>query len=189
MVALGAMLPAKMSGSAVALGGVFGMRAWAHASLGPSARAHAQAGGKPASWGSAIGTGLGALVLVVGVALWAVLWSPAPLRNWLTDCVTVNGGEVCFEEGARAPDARQVAGSLVALGMHPGDNLSVKVSRPAGAVLVWFMVKDGAWDQDEVVQAFTQIGRKLHAQTFPNEAMELRLADDSWNSRRAIAIE
>lgn len=190
LVAIGMAIPGKGGTFGLPVASVIGMRTWAQSALGPALAEHQKAGGRTSSGWAAAGIGLAGLVLFFGAFAAAVLVGPAGLRGGLTDCATMEGGdEVCFEDGGTREDATAVGKALVALDMHPGKALSVKVSRADAKLAVWFVVKEGAWDQDEVVKAFTAIGKELRNATFPKDKFEVRLADDSWNSHRSIVIE
>jgi hypothetical protein len=187
LVLLAVVTPSNLHVSYGDLLGTYWLHRWAKRSIGPAVEAHKAAGGKLRSGWSAFGLGLASIAafMLAGGAL--AVAGPVAVREKLTDCAIQGPNEVCFEDGAELADARGVLTALLDSGLQPGEKVDVKVRRPAGGVAIAFVVQEGAWADAKVVAAFTGIGKDLR-KVFPAGKLDVLLADDSWSTKKGIAI-
>lgn len=139
---------------------------------------HKQRGGDFHSRWRAAGMGLLATPVVIGIFVAA-----AVLTETKVDFGT---NEVYYENGATEDDARKLGTALENMGVfREGEGLSVQIEKTTDGFAVSFVVQDGAWNKEEVVQMFRGLRTYLILEVF-DSPVEVRLCDSWFNVKRVI---
>jgi len=150
---------------------------------------HTQPGGRLASsWGAA-GIGLGALVLIVGVVLGV---SVATFQHTLGRKVSAGNADVCYGDGFSEAQARQAAEFFADERRFGRTGTTrrfvVRITRGGQGSAACFVVQDGSWKDDDVMDASRQMMKESDPALFPRP-LAVQLCDDTLEARRSVIIE
>jgi hypothetical protein len=96
--------------------------------------------------------------------------------------------KIWYETPATLQDAKALGQALQACGFFKDHGARVSLSKTAGATVVSFYVRDGAWDDPRVVLGFQGIGRKI-APAVGGPPLKVQLMDTRFESKKELAIE
>lgn len=169
-----AMPPAVMYGCASSLqGGVIEL--------------HVRRGGVLASNWRAVGIGvicgLGILVMLVGAFVsWVLLDTGQVIEFNQND-------DVYYSGDATADDAQFLGETLTEVGWFGSSHgVSAGIESTNGEIAIYFVVRDGAWDDRDLVDVLTQIGEVVARKRF-GRPLTIHLCDDSWEARESVVIQ
>lgn len=95
--------------------------------------------------------------------------------------------DIHYTDGATEADAQALGKALVDRGTFgPEAVASVQVSKSGAEWCIKFVLKDGAWDDESIVQVFRDLGKDLSANLYANTVVQVRLCDSSWVEKRAF---
>jgi hypothetical protein len=169
----------------------FGVTAWARALFADPIALHARAqGAVESSWKAA---GLSLLMLLVvcvacfGAYLGAMAVLPTEITDRFSDSVTFKpNSSVYYADGASAREARAVGEVLKELGyLNDKSDKDVRVSGKTNRRAVCFLVNDGAWDRQGVIDAFGVIGKQLEEKAGLGP-LEIELCADEWKVQKKV---
>lgn len=102
--------------------------------------------------------------------------------------VTLGKGlDVYYKDGATEADAQAFGKALVDGGYYTADAVaSVQVSKTGGEWGLRFILKEGAWNEEESVQLFREIGKALSASLYGNAVVHVRLCDSTWADKKTL---
>lgn len=146
---------------------------------GSTLQKHARLAGKLASRWAAMGMGLACLAAIYAVIIAVVL---------LTDSKVVVGAhdKVHFSGKVTQPEALALGETLKAIGYFRDQGVDVFLSKQQGTPTISFPVKDGAWNQYEIVDGFENAGLLIALRTgFP---LTVRLVDDAQHPKKAFGF-
>jgi hypothetical protein len=130
---------------------------------------------------------LGTLVVLVGAVVGIIAAGPPSLADRLEERVTVGGVHVYYEDGATPDEARRVATALHEHG-YDVNEAEVKLTGRAPRYALAFIVKDGVWDDAEMVAGLRKLGEQVREAAFPGQPLEVRLGDDRWKAHKTLTI-
>jgi hypothetical protein len=180
-IAVGSLIPSYAS-SAIAIGLLVATMNAAKSLQGTTIREHVQKGGKLGSRWAASGLGLACLVIVFGAAVVFVLASQSASK-----IVIGSNDEVYFSGSATKRDAQALGAALQTSGYFRGNGTSVILSKDQVGTAVSFVVKDGIWNQPDMISGFEEVGREvaLSVGGFP---IKLRLANSSRRTMKELTV-
>ena len=154
----------------------------AHRLQGAAFAEHLRQGGRRGSSLAAVGIGiLSAAVLVAGFLGYDMLVDTTEPKVVVSPLE-----EVYYAEGASEADAHNLARTLQTEDFFDGKtNTSVRVSRPSGKLVVDFVVRAGAWNDQDVIDYYNTLGQALR-ESFPDQPVEVRLCNDTWTLRKVL---
>lgn len=102
--------------------------------------------------------------------------------------VTLGKGlEVHYKDGATEADAQAFGKALLDGGHCAADAAaSIQVSKTGGEWGLRFVLRDGAWDEEETVQIYREIGKTLSSGLCGNAVVHVRLCDGTWADRKTL---
>ena len=160
---------------------------------GDALNRHRWAGGPLASSWGAFGIGLATLPVVL-VAFFAFAIGYESLAgtpgHWFdAESVAVApDDEVYFEGEATARDARQVGTALKdAEYWEPGEE-AVLISKRDGALAVSFPLREGAWNEPDVIEYYRFLGDQMPAEKL-GRPLWIYLCDENWETKATLKIE
>jgi hypothetical protein len=128
--------------------------------------AHAEAGGELASMGSAAGIGFGAMGVLVAVVLGVAI-----VQQLLVKKVEAGNAEVYYGDGVSEAQARRAAEFFAderRFGRSKSrDRIAIRVTRDGKGSAVCFVVQEGAWKDDEVMEACRDMMKDSDPAVFP----------------------
>jgi hypothetical protein len=158
-IAFGNLVP-QTATTVVALALVIGMRTVAQAVQGSAVQQHINRGGKLASKWAALGIGVATLVVIVAIVFVAV--GGKQLDSIFSSKVTIGiKDEVYYSGTATKQDAQALGDRLKGIGYFTDRGVTAKLSKGKDGTAVSFVVKDGAWNQPEMISSFEDIGRQI----------------------------
>ena len=143
----------------VAIGLLLMTRSCAQVLQGPAVTDHVSQGGKLGSRWAAAGIGVAvlvALVAVTGAGMTFVKWELAPADSGKVTIGTRD--DVYYSRSVTEKEARGLGEKLKEIGYFTDRGVTVFLAKDSSGTVVSFAVKDGAWEQPEMVLAFEQIG-------------------------------
>ena len=179
--------PKGGSSTGIAIGGVMGTYHVARNTIGPAVEAQRSAGGELASSWRAAGIGLASLALVLTAILVPTTLMP-PLGDIVLGRVRLAQGEVYYEQGATAEQARRVAAVPRKISfINEEQASSAKVIRTPVGQAVDLMVEDGTRDNEAVVAAFRKVRVREQLEATLGSPLEVRLCDGFWRARCSLS--
>lgn len=144
---------------------------------------HERAGGAIASGWRSCGVGLLSLPVSLAVFFGVVFLAfPAP------GTLFQSGNDELFYTGdATVDDAKRLAEALKEVGYFGGDGVSVDLSESEGHQTVTFVVQDGAWNDNELIEAFQQIGLILLEHGFA-DPITIQLSDELVEVQKTLTV-
>ena len=184
LFAVGYMLPAGISGTGVAAGGVFAMYQVAKQTLGADIEEHEHQRGQMASGWAAAGIGLACLVVVFAVVFTAIF---ALTPSDLGEAVKFGDNDIHYTEGATEQEARALLGVLRGtFGMTEETGMSVQLRRDGDAYVVALALQDDAWDDPEILAELRDLALKASVGIFNNQPVDVEVRDFWWDVKRTI---
>ena len=154
-VALATFIPAGAS-TAVALALALATRSAAQLAQGKAVEHHIREGGMLSSKWAAAGVGVAFIVVIFGAIF---LFEFA--REQSTKVVIGSKDEVYYSGSATKQDARSLGEALKSTGYFRDRGVTVLLSKNEKDTVISFVVKDGVWNQPDMVAAFEEIGREI----------------------------
>lgn len=151
---------------------------------GEKIRIHAARGGALASVWPSIYIGLLFMPMVILAFAALTVWLELPVGN----TVVVDGDEVLFSGDATEMDAERLANFLKRNQLFVGEGYSAMVARSAGQYTVSFALEDMAWEDQQVVDAFKELGQQLVETTFP-PPLTFHLRDANFTSHETFTLK
>ena len=138
---------------------IFAMRWVATTFQGKALSEHLARGGQLASkWSAA---GVGAIYFVVILAIvFAIVFTQTKATQGTRVAIGKND-EVYYRDGATQADAIALGNDLKSDGYFTDKGATVAIDKTAAGPIVSFVVKEGGWDQPEMVATFDEIGREV----------------------------
>ena len=143
---------------------------------------HLEHGGQLASRWAAAGVGIGAMVLVLGgvfVVVYAQLYS--------TKIVMGSNDTIYYSGTATKQDAQSLGEKLKSIHYFTDKGASVFLAKNKNGTIISFAVKDGAWNQPNIVAAFEEIGREA-APSVGGFPLTVRLVNDQKISMKELTV-
>ena len=151
-----------------------------------------RAGGRIASSWKGAGIGLLGLVvilpMVLGAALIAEGVGPGALLANHGQLIEFENDEIYIAGDATVEDANRLAVALKELNFLGGAGSSVRIRRDGNQTIISFVVQDGVWSDQSMVDAFRQIGVSLTEAGF-EQPLSIELCDANFEMQRSIMIE
>jgi hypothetical protein len=177
VIGVGSWVPATAS-SAVAILLVVLTRSIANQVQGAAIERHVNEGGELASRWKAAGVGLVWLALIFGGIVLFVC-----LQQSTSKVVIGTRDEVYYSDGATKQEAQSLGSALQTISYFHDAGSSVLLSKKDG-MAVSFVVRDGIWDQPQMIGGFQEIGREV-APSVGGFPLKVRLV----NANRVIMKE
>lgn len=172
------------SGLAIVL--VVAMRAIAQAVQGQAVQQHVSQGGKLGSRWAAFGIGAGVLV-AIAVGVFAIVFG-FQLASLSASKVTIGAKDVVEYSGsATKEDAQTLGEKLKQIGYLSDRGVTVILSKDKGETVVSFVVREGAWNQPEMISGFEDIGRQI-APSIGGFPIKVRLTDTSRETKKEMTV-
>lgn len=147
------------SGSSVfAIVLIIGMRYAAAGLQGKAVEEHVRRGGRLGSRWAASGIGLLFLAVIFSVVFAAVFFST---KGKGPKIVVGTKDEVYYTGGATQADATTLGNALKEDGYFTDKGVTVAVDKTGGKTTISFVVKEGSWDQPDMVSTFDEMGREV----------------------------
>ncbi len=179
----GNLIPPSASG-ALAIGLLVAMRSSAQALQGPAVQQHVSQGGKLGSRWAAFGIGVAVLVAIAAVIFVAVVG--LQVASISSSKVTIGTNDVVYYSGSATKEDAQVLGEkLKNIGYFTDKGVNVLLSKDKGDTVVSFVVKEGAWNQPEMISAFEEIGRQI-APSIGGFPIKVRLVDSQRETKKEL---
>lgn len=102
--------------------------------------------------------------------------------------VTLGKGlDVHYREGATEADAQALGKALMDGGYYDAEaEASLQVSKPGGEWCLRFVMKEGAWDDEEMVRVLRELGKGFSASLYGNALVHVRLCDSEWADKKSF---
>lgn len=143
----------------IAIGLLLMTRSCAQVLQGPAVAEHVSRGGKLGSRWAASGVGLAVLAVLASVIVVGVLGRQGMEEN---QKVTFGAHDVVYYSGsATEAEANSVGQKLKDIGYFTDRGANVFLSKDKGETVVSFVVKDGIWDNDNMVTSFEDVGGQV----------------------------
>jgi hypothetical protein len=165
---------------------IVGMRLAADKLEGAVVKTHLQNGGRLGSNWSAFWTGIAYLVGIVAVVVVAVV-VPTYRANNGPKVVVGTKDEVYYSGSATQSEAQALGNALKADGYFTDKGVTVALDKGTNGTVLSFVVKEGAWDQPDMVSSFDEIGREVAASVggFP---IQLHLMNKNRDVKKESAV-
>lgn len=181
----GNFLPTSVT-SAIGIGLLVGMRSIAQALQGSAVQQHVSQGGKLGSRWAAFGLGAGVLV-VVAAGVFAVVLG-IQVASLSASKVTIGTKDVVEFSGSATKEDAQVLGQrLKQIGYFTDRGVTVTLSKDKGETAVSFVVREGAWNQPEMISSFEDVGRQV-APSVGGFPIKVRMMDTSGQKRKEMTV-
>lgn len=180
-ITCGYLIPSTYA-TAVAVSLVVVMKSVANSLQGEAIKQHLQRGGRLASKWTAGGTGIG-----IGALLFGIIFAVEIARQMDSKIVIGDKDEVFYSGGATKTDAKTLGKALQTAGYFSNKGISVLFSKSGGGTVVSFVVKDGIWNQPEMISGFEEVGRQIAPEIggFP---ITLRLTNGARTPMRELTV-
>ena len=146
--------------SVFAIAMIVGMKFVANSLQGAAVKIHLQQGGSLGSKWTAFWVGMAYLV-VIFVAVFAAVFIPGYMANNGPKVVVGTKDEVYYSGSATQADALALGNALKADGYFTDKGVTVLLEKGANGPVVSFVVKEGIWNQPDMVSSFDEIGREI----------------------------
>lgn len=144
---------------------------------------HERAGGAIASGWRSCGLGLLALPVSLAVFFGVLIFAyPAPGTLFQSE-----NDELFYTGDATVEDAKRLAGVLKEAGYFGGDGVSVVLSESEGRQTVTFVVQDGAWNDNQLIDAFQQMGHIILDHDF-DEPLTIELSNELMEVQKTLTV-
>lgn len=155
---------------------------------GNSYYSHLERGGSPASGWSVAGFGILGLVLSFGIVLGIVLpWEPYFSEGFGQRIDYDGGNELYYTKGVTETDARTLGAFLCESGFFNGRHpKSVQISRDGKLLVISFIVRKSALNDQEVQQGFRAIGQRASQHAFGGRPVVVNLCDEEFNAMKRL---
>jgi hypothetical protein len=184
LIAAAAKLPQGI-GSALALGLSAATGSIAQVFQGDAVNAHVRRGGQLASRWLAVAASLIFLVPVGGLML-----SANYLQKFAAKSANVTIGtkdNVFYSGSATATDATALGQKLKDIGYFSDKGMSAEISKDANGAAIGFVVKDGIWNQPDMVLAYERIAL-LAASAAGGTPVRLRLENSTRQTQKEATV-
>jgi hypothetical protein len=135
------------------------MRFVASSLQGAAVREHLARGGHLGSRWTAFWIGMAYFAIILAVVI--AFFIPALLATTGPKIVVGTKDEVFYLGSATQTDAQALGNALKADGYFTDKGVTALLEKNAGGTIVSFVVKEGAWDQPDMVASFDEIGREV----------------------------
>ncbi len=142
---------------------------------------HVSLGGNLGSRWTAFGIGIATLVPIVAVITGVVM-----LQTWGSK-VTFGNDEITIAGSASRKDAQALGESLRSMGYFTGKGATVDLSKDKSGVTVSFMVQEGAWEKQEYIGSFWEIGHTV-ASSVGGLPIKVRLINLKREVKREMTV-
>jgi len=139
---------------------IVGMKFVANFLQGDAVKNHLRQGGQPGSKWSAFWVGMAYFVVILAAIVIAVV-IPTYMSHSGPKIVVGTKDEVYYSGSATQSDAQALGNALKADGYLSDKGVTVLLDKGASGTVVSFEVKEGAWDQPDMVSSFDEIGREI----------------------------
>ncbi len=185
MFGLSLVLPHSLT-NGMYIGQAVGFRFAAKALQEADYKLNIEQGGRRASNWAMFGIGIAGLLVTVGVLL--LLFFTIP-DVFMPNVQVAANEKVYYQEQATKEDATKCGEALKRIGFFNGKREStVTISKTSSGVTVSIPVSNDAWEQEDIVAAFKEIGEEI-APSIDAHPMKLELTDTWGNSKKTINIE
>jgi len=185
VVLLGWNMPQGLS-APIAIALVVAMRYFALYQQGAAVKDHLQQGGRLGSRWVAFWVGLAFLVAIFAVVFLAV-FVPTYLANKGPKVVIGSRDEIYYSGSATKDDAQALGNALKSSGYFADKGVTVLLEKGNNGTVVSFVVKDGIWDQTDMVSLFEEMGREV-APTVGGFPIKLRLVNDARDVKKESIV-
>lgn len=166
----------------IGIGLVYGTREAARAIQGRAVKEHILKGGMLGSnW---VGFGIGMAVLAV---LSAAILGPILVSSLNEHKVVVGTSEVYYKGSATKEEAASLGNTLTTKGYFGDTANSTFLEKGKGGTIVSFVLREGAWDEQGVVQAFQEIGSQL-APSVGGFPIKVRLINQNRETKKEFTV-
>ena len=181
----GNFIPSTFTGG-LAIVLVVAMRSAAQALQGPAVQQHTSQGGRLASRWAAFGIGVGVLVAIAaGVFVIVFGFQIASLSG---SKVTIGTKDVVEYSGSATKEDGQVLGEkLKQIGYLSDKGVTVMLSKDKGETVVSFVVREGIWNQPEMISGFEDVGRQI-APSVGGFPIKVLLMDSSRQTKKQMTV-
>ena len=176
VILLGWNIPQGFS-APIAIALVVAMRYIALSLQGAAVKDHLQRGGRLGSKWTAFGVGMAFLIAFFAV-VFLVLFIPTYTANKGPKVVIGSKDEVFYSGSATKDDAQTLGNALKTTGYFADKGVAVLLEKGNNGTVVSFVVKDGIWDQPEMVSSFEEMGREV-ARSVGGFPIKLHLVTDT----------
>lgn len=171
-------------GGGLGLALVFVMRHLAQTQQGPTVLRHRELGGRYESPWTAAVVGLVSFLMVFSVAFVGAMaydtLNTASLR--VSDLE-----EVRYERRLGEPKAQALADFLKKIEFFDGQGgATVALRQEKDGFVVGFVVRQGIWDQPDMIEAFTSIKSDMAREVFQGAPLQLELLDDNLQVHKTL---
>jgi hypothetical protein len=156
----------------------------ANALQGDDIRDHSAQGGIVASAWPSVGIGLLCLPFVLG-AIFGIAFLVEPSYGTV---IEFGNDEVYYAGDATEEDARELARVLQEVGCFGSGGVSVRLESSSARYTVSFVLVEDAWDDPEIVLAFSDIGNTLTESGLPTPLV-IQLCDECFAVQKTLTIE
>lgn len=161
---------------------VVAMRNIANSLQGPAVDNHVNRGGGLGSKWAAAGVGTVFLALVC-----AAIFTPAINKGFHGPKVTIGSGEVYYSGSASSEEATALGEQLKTLGYFGDQEVTVSLSKDPDGTILSFVVKDGIWDQPNMISSFEEIGREV-APTIGGFPIKVRFVNSTQETQKELMV-
>jgi hypothetical protein len=181
---IGYFLPSyTATGIAIAL--LFLMRAIAKSAQGQNVEEHVRQGGRTASRWAAAGISLAFLVVLVGAVIGGALGYDA----WTNPKVIIRTRDEVYYRGTATRFQAETLGSkLRDLNYFSDQGASVILSDGANGRVISFVVKDGTWDDLDILDGFEELGRNICDGTLFTYPIHIQLLNAQREVRKDLIV-
>lgn len=185
VILLGWNMPQGFS-APIAIVLVIAMRYFAQSQQGAAIKDHLQRGGLLGSRWSAFWVGLAFLVAIFAGVFLAV-FVPTYMANKGPKVVIGSKDEIYYSGSATKDDAQALGNALKSNGYFADKGVTVLLEKGNNGTVVSFVVKDGIWDQTDMVSSFEEMGREV-APSVGGFPIKLRLVNDTRDVKKESTV-
>jgi hypothetical protein len=184
-IVFGNFVPYTFS-SVVAIGLLLTTRSCAQVLQGPAVSEHVAQGGKLGSRWAALGIGVAFLAAIFGAIFLVTFVRQIGHPQTMSENAKVIIGTqdtVYYSGSATQQDAKTVGDKLKEIEYFADRGVTVLLSKEKGHFVVSFVVKEGVWNNSDMVTAFQEIGGEL-APVLGTSPIVVRLDDKERNTKK-----
>jgi hypothetical protein len=163
----------------VSIGLLFAIRACAQGLQGRDIEQHRREGGSVASAWAATGIALAVAAVIGAIAIYA------SLRD--TKITVGSKDEIYYSGSASEQDAGALGRLLKEDGFFSDRGATVMLSKDKGGTVVSFMVQEGTWHDQRMIDNFQELGREI-APTVGGFPIKVRMANTHRETQREMTI-
>jgi hypothetical protein len=162
------------------------MRGIAQALQGSAVQQHVSQGGKLGSRWIAFGLGIGSLAVILGGLFVLLVIQQVAMPS--SPKVTIGTKDaVYYYGGATKEEAQRLGDKLKSMGYFGDRGVTVVLSKNRGNTVVSFAVKDGTWDEPNMVSAFEGIGSQI-APSVGGFPIQVRLTNTKLEAKKQMTV-